>query len=89
MFIGLLTSIVNASYHAKFMSLSNHKCMTQPTLINSHSNWYSQELYYYPFAVNLDRFAGSCNALDDLCNKVCIPNETEDLYLNVFNMIKE
>ena len=56
---------------------------------NSHSNGYSQELYYYPFAVNLDRFAGSCNTLDDLSNKVYVPNETEDLYLNVFNMIKE
>ena len=24
----------------------------------------------------------------DLCNKVCIPNKTEDLNLRVFNMIK-
>ena len=89
MFIGSLSSIVSASYHTKFMSLSSHKCMTQPTLINSHSNGYSQELYYYPFAVSLDRFALSCNTLDDLSNEVCVPNETEDLYLNVFNMIKE
>ena len=30
---------------------------------------------------------GSCNTLNDLSNKVCLPNETEDLNLNVFNMI--
>ena len=31
MFIGSLTSIVSASSHAKCVSLSNQKCMTQPT----------------------------------------------------------
>ena len=38
MFTGLLTSIVNASKHTKSVSLSNQKCMTQPTLINLHPN---------------------------------------------------
>ena len=59
--------------------------MTQPTLINLHANEYSQELHYYPFAVNLDRFVGSCNTL----NEVCVPNKTEDLNLSVFSMITE
>ena len=31
---------------------------------------------------------GSCNTINDLSNKVCIPNKTEDLNLSVFNMIK-
>ena len=34
MFIRLLTSIVSASHHAKYVSLNNLKCMTQPTTIN-------------------------------------------------------
>ena len=50
-FIVLLTSIVNASNHTNCVSLSNQKCMTQPTLINLHLNEYSQEFHYYPFAV--------------------------------------
>ena len=37
--------------------------MTQPTLINLHPNEYSQECHYYPFAVKLNRCAGSCNTL--------------------------
>ena len=61
--------------------------MTQPTLINLHPNEYSQELHCYPFAVNLERFSGDCNTLDELSNKVCVPNETEDLNVNVLNMI--
>ena len=56
-------------------------------LINLHSNEYSQEFHYYSFSVKLDRCVGSCNILNDLSNKVCIPNKTEDLNLSVFNMI--
>ena len=61
--------------------------MTQPTLINLYPYEYSQEFHYYPFSVKLDRCVGSCNALNDLSNKVCVPNKTEDLNLSVFNMI--
>ena len=61
--------------------------MTQPTLINLHPNECSLEFHYYPFAVKLDRSAGSCNILNDLSNKVCVPNKTEDLNLSVFTMI--
>ena len=35
----------------------------------------------------LDKCVGSCNALNDLSDKVCVPNKTEDLNLSVFNMI--
>ena len=81
--IGLLTGIVSASNHAKCLFLSNQKCMIQPTLINLHPNEYSQELRYYPFAVKLDRCVGSCNTLNDLPNKICVPNRTEDLNLRL------
>ena len=30
---------------------------------------------------------GNCNTLNDLSNKVCVPNKTEDLNLSAFNMI--
>ena len=83
----LLTGIVSASNYTKCVSLSNQKCMTQPTLINLHTDEYSQELHYYPFAVKVDRCAGSYKTLDDLPNKVCAPNKMEDLNLSVFNMI--
>ena len=65
----------------------NQKCDIQPILINLHPNEYSQEFHYYPFAIKLDRCVGSCKTLNDLSNKVCVPNKTEDLNLSVFNMI--
>ena len=54
---------------------------------NLHYGEYSQEFHYYPFAVKLDRCVGSCNTLNDLSNKLCIPNKTKSLNLSVSNMI--
>ena len=61
--------------------------MTQPALVNLHFDEYSQEFYYYPFVVKVDRSAESSNTLNDLSNKVCFPNQTEHLNLSVFNII--
>ena len=86
-FMGILINIVNVSNQTKCVSLSNQKCMIQPTFINLHPNEYSHEFHYYPFAVKLDRCVGSCNTLNDLSNKLCIANITDNLNLSVFNMI--
>ena len=86
-FIGLLTSIVSASNHTKCVLLTNQKCMFQTTIINLYPNECCQKFHYYPFAVKLDRCRGSCNFLNDLSNKMCVPNKTEDLNLIVLSMI--
>ena len=67
--------------------LNNQKCKIKSTLINWHPNEYSQKFHYYPPAVKLDRCVGNCNNINDLSNKVCIPNKTEDLNLSIFNMV--
>ena len=82
----LLISIVNASNHTKCISLSNQKCTNLPTLINLHPNEYNQEFYYYPFPIKLDKCAG-CNTLNDLSNRVYVPNKTEELNIYVLNII--
>ena len=56
-------------------------------LFNLYPNEYRQEFHYYKFAVKLDRCVGSFNALNDLSNKACVLNKTEDLNLSLFNMI--
>ena len=58
-------------------------------IINLHRNEYSQKFHFYPFTVKWGKCVGSCNTLNDLSNKVCVPNKTEDLNLKVFNMITE
>ena len=93
MFIGLvsfsrsLISIANADNHTKCISLNKQQCMTQPTIFNLNHDEYIKILHYYPFAVNLDRCTGSFSALNDLLNRICVPNKTEGVNLSVFNMI--
>ena len=74
--IGLLTGTVRASNHTKCVLLSNQICMIQLTLINLHPYEYSKEFHCDPFVVKLHRCVGSCNTLNDLSNKVCVPNKT-------------
>ena len=87
MLIGLLAGLVNGSNYVKCISLSNQKCMTQPTYTSLHPNEYSQEFHYYPFVVKLGRYVGSCNTLNGLSNKEYVKIKTVDLNLSVFNMI--
>ena len=61
--------------------------MSQAAVINLYPSEYSQTFIYYPFAVKLDRCVGSCNTLNELPNKVCVPNKTEDLNQSAINMI--
>ena len=58
-FIGLLTSILSASNHTRYVLLSNQKCITQTTPIYLLPNECSQVFHYYPFAVKLDRCVGN------------------------------
>ena len=46
----------------------------------------SIELLCYPFMVSVDRINGSCNT-HDVLSKICVSNKTEDVNLNIFNMI--
>ena len=82
-----LANIVNTLGHEKFISLNNQECIAKPTLINLRPIEYIEGLHYYVFAVNLDRFMRRFNTVNDLSNKVCLPNRTEDLDLSLCNMI--
>ena len=73
-FIGLLTALVSGSNNTKYVSLSDQKYKTQPTLINLYPNEYSPEFHYYTFAVKLDRCVGSWNTINGLSKIMSISN---------------
>ena len=45
------------------------------------------ELNCDPFMISLDKCNGSYNVVDNLSTKICVPNETKDVNVKVFNMI--
>ena len=81
--------MVNSSNHTKCISWKNQQYLTKPTLINVHSNQCTKGLHCYTFAINLDRCIRSSNTVNDLSNKVCVRNKTDDLNLSFFNIIQK
>ena len=63
------------SLATKFVSLNNEPCTIRPTVIDLNPI----ELNYYPFMINLDKCNGTCNGVDSLSTKICIPCETKDV----------
>ena len=87
-FIGLLTGLVNESNHTTCVPLNVHNHTTHPTIINLYLHQCTQGLHYYPFVVNLDRYVGSCNTLNNLFDKGSFPNKTKDLNMSVFKVVE-
>ena len=63
--------------------INSEPCMIRPFLIDLNPI----ELKYHPFMINLDKCSGSCNSVDDLYTKICVPTKRKDVNVKVFNMI--
>ena len=60
--------------------LNDEPCMVRTTLIDLNP----VDLKYCPFMISLVKCSGSCNVLSP---KICVPKETKDINVKVFNMI--
>ena len=83
MLIGLLG--LSRSLVTKCMGLNNQRCLSRPNLTDLNPNENNQGLCHYLFMVSLERLI--CNTLVDSSSKICVANKTEDVNLNVFNLI--
>ena len=61
-------------------SLNKEPCLIRPTIIDLNPI----ELNYYLFMISLDKCNGSCNVVDNLSTKMCVPSEIKDLNVKVF-----
>ena len=80
-FIALLS--FSGWLETKFVSLNNEPCMNKPTLIVLNLI----KLNCYTFMISLDKFNGSCNVLNGLSTKICVPNKTNERNVEIFNTI--
>ena len=37
--------------------------------------------------ISVDRFFGNCNVADDLSMKICVPSETNDINIRLFDIV--
>ena len=64
------------------MLLNRELPITRP----AHIDLNPIEINYYPFMISLNRCSGSCNALNDLSVKICVPNKTKGINPKIFDM---
>ena len=85
--MGLIVSIVNGSNHAKCVSLSNQKYMTQPILINYIIMNIFKNFITICLQLNCIDVLEVVVLLMTYLIKSVFSNETRNLNLSVFNMI--
>ena len=61
-----------AAKNIKYISLNNQPCLVRPLPIDINPN----KLCYYPFLIELDRYNGSSDTLNDLSDNLYVPNKT-------------
>ena len=63
--------------------MANKKCKVRPEIINFNSN----ESVFYPFSIKTSNCSGSCNNINDLFPKICVPDDVKYLNVKVFNLM--
>ena len=61
--------------------------MTRPNLVDLNLHEYQRGFCYYSFFVNLDRYNGRCNTLDNPSSRIYVPSQMEDVNFSVCDVI--
>ena len=65
------------------VSMNNQECKIITKTIDINSN----EPLFYTFSTILNKCSGSCNNINDLYAKLCIPNVVKNVNIKVFNLM--
>ena len=77
MFFGCNLSSVNP---LECVSMKN-QCKVRPEIVNVNSN----EPVFFPFSIRTSKCSGSCNNINDLYVKFCVPDVVKNLNAKVFS----
>ena len=67
----------------KCVSLINQECKIRPRIININSN----EPSVYPYSVKINKCSGSCNNINNLYAKMCVPDIARNINIKIFNIM--
>ena len=67
------------------MSVVNQKCMPRPKILDVNEG--VGEVLFYPYNVLVYKCRGSCNTLDNLMTKFCVPNVIKRVNMQVYNFL--
>ena len=63
----------------KFVLMNNQDCIVRPEIIIINSN----KLSFYICSVKIDKCSGSCNNINDLYAKLCVPYVIKNIIIKV------
>ena len=67
------------------LSVINQKYMPRPKILDVNEG--IGEALFYPNNVLVNKCSGSCNTLDDLMAKMCVPNIIKNVNMKVHNFL--
>ena len=65
------------------VAMNNQKCQIITKIIDVNSN----EPLFYPYSVEMNKFSGSCNSINDLYGNLCVPDFVKNIDAKVFNLM--
>ena len=85
--IGLTISLFNIikTKALEFVSVVNQKCMPRPKILDVNEG--VGEDLFYPYNVPVNKCSGSCNTLDNPIAKLCVPNVSKGINMQVYNFL--
>ena len=55
--------------------MNNPKCKLRSNIVNVNSN----EPVFFPFSIKTSKCSESCNGINELCAKICVPDVIKTL----------
>ena len=68
---------------SKCVSMNNQVCKIRSEIIDINSN----EPTFYPNSININKYSGSCNNINDPYAKLYVPDVVRNMEVKVFNLI--
>ena len=65
------------------VSMNNQEFKARAKTIDVNSN----ESVFHPFSINVNKCSGSCNLINDLYAKLCVPDVIKNMNIKVFNLM--
>ena len=63
--------------------MNNEECKIRPEIININSNG----SLFYPYSILVKKCSGTCNNINNLYAKLCVPDVVKNMDFKVFNLI--
>ena len=72
-----------ASNPLKLVFMGNQECKKRPAMVNINSN----KPLFYPYSILVNKCSGSCNYINNPCNKSCVPDVVKNINIKAFNLM--